>query len=83
MEEMIEARLNDRGRVDWEFMEELLFCYLDLNEKKSYKRILSAFVNLFAVLQEKSGGVPVILRRGPSAAIRESKLKEIVQCQVC
>ncbi|KAF7123669.1 hypothetical protein RHSIM_Rhsim12G0198200 [Rhododendron simsii] len=46
MEEMIEAGLNDRGRVDWEFLEVLLFCYLDLNEKKSYKYILSAFVDL-------------------------------------
>ncbi|KAF7124663.1 hypothetical protein RHSIM_Rhsim12G0198100 [Rhododendron simsii] len=70
MEEMIEARLNDRGRVDWEFMEELLFCYLDLNEKKSCKRILSNFVNLIVVLREKSGRVPVISQRGPSAGDR-------------
>ncbi|XP_058192456.1 transcription repressor OFP14-like [Rhododendron vialii] len=70
MEEMIEARLNDRGRVDWEFMEELLFCYLDLNEKKSYKYILSAFVDLVVVLREKSGRVPVKSRRGPSAGDR-------------
>ncbi|KAI8529535.1 hypothetical protein RHMOL_Rhmol12G0232300 [Rhododendron molle] len=70
MEELAEARLNDRGRVDWEFMEELLFCYLDLNEKKSYKYILSAFVDLVVVLREKSGGVSVKSRRGPSVGDR-------------
>lgn len=70
MEEMVEARLNDRGRVDWEFMEELLFCYLDLNEKKSYKYILSAFVDLIVVLREKSGRVSEKSRRGPSVGDR-------------
>lgn len=58
MEEMIEARLRLQGKVDWEFMEELLFCFLDLNDKKSYKYILSAYVDLITVLRENSGKVP-------------------------
>ncbi|KAL7162431.1 hypothetical protein ACSBR2_042841 [Camellia fascicularis] len=58
MQEMIEARVEYCGKVDWEFMEELLFCYLDLNDKKSYKYILSAFVDLVVILRENSGKIP-------------------------
>ncbi|CAA3023686.1 Hypothetical predicted protein [Olea europaea subsp. europaea] len=35
MHEMIQARLENNGKVDWEFMEKLLFCYLNVNAKKS------------------------------------------------
>ncbi|XP_009774072.1 transcription repressor OFP14-like [Nicotiana tabacum] len=66
MQEMMEARLNDQGKINWEFMEELLFCYFNLNDKKSYKYILSAFVDLIVVLRENSGRVPVISRNGRS-----------------
>ncbi|GAA0162516.1 hypothetical protein LIER_39426 [Lithospermum erythrorhizon] len=60
MLEMIEARLEFNGKVDWEFMEELLFCYLNLNDKKSYKFILNAFVDLNVILRERLGDrVPV------------------------
>ncbi|KAH0690923.1 hypothetical protein KY289_018281 [Solanum tuberosum] len=62
MQEMMEARLNDQGKINWEFMEELLFCYLNLNDKKSYKYILSAFVDQIVVLRENSGRVPAISR---------------------
>ncbi|PSS07445.1 Transcription repressor like [Actinidia chinensis var. chinensis] len=58
MMEMIEARMHHQGEVDWEFMEEILFCFLDLNDQKSYKYILSAFVDLIVVLRENSGKVP-------------------------
>lgn len=55
MQEMVEARLrNHHGKVDWSFMEELLFSYLNLNEKKSYKYILSAFADLIVVLRQDS-----------------------------
>ncbi|KAL2534129.1 Transcription repressor OFP14 [Abeliophyllum distichum] len=54
MHEMIQARLENNGKIDWKFMEELLFCYLNLNEKKSYRYILSAFVDLILVLRENS-----------------------------
>ncbi|TMW93386.1 hypothetical protein EJD97_011816 [Solanum chilense] len=62
MQEMMEARLKDQGKINWEFMEELLFCYLDLNDKKSYKYILSAFVDQIVILRENSGRVPAISR---------------------
>ncbi|RDX67063.1 Transcription repressor OFP14, partial [Mucuna pruriens] len=40
--------------VDWDFMEDLLFCYLNLNDKKSHKFILSAFVDLITVMRRNS-----------------------------
>lgn len=46
MKQMVEARLRNHGRVDWGFMEELLMCYLNLNEKKFHKYVLSAYVDL-------------------------------------
>ncbi|KAL6996493.1 hypothetical protein U1Q18_006625 [Sarracenia purpurea var. burkii] len=58
MQEMIEARQNRGGKVDWEFMEELLFWYLDLNDKRSYKYILSVFVDLVVVLRQNSDRIP-------------------------
>lgn len=54
MVEMMESKLGMREKeVDWDLMEELLFCYLDLNDKKSHKFILSAFVDLIIALREK------------------------------
>lgn len=54
MQEILEARINNNQRVDWDFLEELLFCYLRLNEKKQYRYILSAFVDLIVVLRQNS-----------------------------
>lgn len=54
MVEMMESKLGMReSEVDWDLMEELLFCYLDLNDKKSHKFILSAFVDLIIALRDK------------------------------
>ncbi|KAF6172855.1 hypothetical protein GIB67_035409 [Kingdonia uniflora] len=61
MLEMIEARLRDdkhNRAVDWDFMEELLFCYLRLNEKKAYKYILSAFTDVVVKMREYSERAP-------------------------
>ncbi|KZV56092.1 Ovate family protein 14 [Dorcoceras hygrometricum] len=58
MQEMVAARVEQEGEVDWEFMEELLFCYLDLNNKSSYRFILHAFVDLVVVLHGDSGRIP-------------------------
>ncbi|EYU38674.1 hypothetical protein MIMGU_mgv1a020229mg [Erythranthe guttata] len=44
MEEMVEARLN--GIEDWEFLEELLACFLRVNDKSSHGYILGACVDL-------------------------------------
>ncbi|KAJ0006665.1 hypothetical protein Pint_29859 [Pistacia integerrima] len=51
MQEMVEARLQHQATVDWDFLEELLFFYVRLNEKKSYKFILRAFVDLVVGLK--------------------------------
>lgn len=48
--EMVETRLENCEKVDWGFLQELLFCYLNLNEKKSHGFILSAFVDLVNTL---------------------------------
>ncbi|XP_028807420.1 transcription repressor OFP14-like [Neltuma alba] len=63
MQDMVEARLNNHERVDWDFMEELLSCYLNLNEKKSHKFILSAFVDVIAGMRRRSETVPATLPR--------------------
>ncbi|KAL3511805.1 hypothetical protein ACH5RR_024522 [Cinchona calisaya] len=57
MHEMIDSRLHQNGKIDWEFMEDLLFCYLNLNEKKSHGFILRAFVDVIVFLRENSGSV--------------------------
>ncbi|TXG69101.1 hypothetical protein EZV62_004036 [Acer yangbiense] len=54
MQEMVEARLQDHPKVDWEFLEELVFYYLNLNDKKSHKFILRAFVDLVVELRQNS-----------------------------
>ncbi|KAI3463345.1 hypothetical protein Pfo_020008 [Paulownia fortunei] len=58
MQEMVKARSEHNGKVDWEFMEELLFCYLDLNNEKSYRYILRAFVDSVVILRENSWRIP-------------------------
>ncbi|KAL6584687.1 hypothetical protein OROMI_003976 [Orobanche minor] len=76
MQEMVDARLEHNGKADWEFLEELLFCFLDLNNKKSYRYILRAFVDLIVVLRENSGRVPAIRRPLSGARVEEAaKLK--------
>ncbi|XP_042492482.1 transcription repressor OFP14 [Macadamia integrifolia] len=69
MEEMVQARLNQYETVDWDFMEELLFCYLKLNEKKSYKYILGAFVDLMVILRQNSSNSPAKPRKIPATPI--------------
>lgn len=52
MQEMVEARLQDLTTIDWDFLEKILFCYMGLNDKKSYKFILRAFVDLVVGLRQ-------------------------------
>ncbi|PKA53832.1 hypothetical protein AXF42_Ash011311 [Apostasia shenzhenica] len=47
MLEMVEARRR-RQPVDWDFMEELLLYYLELNERSVHKYILRAFADLIS-----------------------------------
>ncbi|EYU24690.1 hypothetical protein ABFS82_04G102000 [Erythranthe guttata] len=63
MQEMVEARLEHGGEVDWEFMDELLFRYLEINNEKFCRHILRAFVDLAVVLRENSAMIPA--RRRP------------------
>ncbi|XP_027343443.1 transcription repressor OFP14 [Abrus precatorius] len=57
MQEMVEARSRN-NLINWDFMEELLFCYLNLNDKKSHKFILGAFVDLITSMRSNSDAVP-------------------------
>ncbi|KAJ9179138.1 hypothetical protein P3X46_010957 [Hevea brasiliensis] len=75
MQEMVEARLQRKGKVNWDFMQELLFSYLDLNEKKSHKFILSAFVDLVVGLRQRSGEVPAKPRR--SCRIGRERMRKL------
>lgn len=77
MQEMVEARVQHNAKVDWDFMEELLFCYLNLNEKKSYKFILSAFVDLIVVLRENSNKVPARSRNFRVARERRRRVRNV------
>ncbi|GAV81839.1 Ovate domain-containing protein [Cephalotus follicularis] len=50
MQEMIEARELTDVRSDWDFLHELLFCYLSLNPKQTHKFIIGAFADLIVTL---------------------------------
>ncbi|XP_044471335.1 transcription repressor OFP14-like [Mangifera indica] len=52
MQEVVEVQGQQQATIDWDFLEKLLFCYLRLNEKKSYKFILRAFVDLVVGLRQ-------------------------------
>ncbi|CAI8611886.1 unnamed protein product [Vicia faba] len=62
MQELVESKYGktelNQMKIDWDFMEEMLFCYLNLNEKKSHKFILSAFVDLITVMRQNSEAAP-------------------------
>ncbi|CAL9773497.1 unnamed protein product [Musa acuminata subsp. burmannicoides] len=53
MQEMMEAHnaVGADDRLDWEFMEQLLLCYLELNEQSVHKDILRAFTDLTAAFR--------------------------------
>ncbi|KAK7325184.1 hypothetical protein VNO77_29326 [Canavalia gladiata] len=57
MQQMVEAKAMDNV-IDWDFMEELFFCYLNLNHKKSHKFILAAFVDLLTAMRPNSEPSP-------------------------
>ncbi|PKU84788.1 transcription repressor OFP14-like [Dendrobium catenatum] len=68
MEEMMDARHKDSLKpLDWDFMEELLLCYLELNERGVHKHILRAFTDLTVSFrrreEEKQLKVPATRRR--------------------
>ncbi|CAA0822361.1 Transcription repressor OFP14 [Striga hermonthica] len=63
MAEMVEVRLGGGEKVDWDFLEELLFRYLDLNNEKTHRNVLRAFVDLVVVLHENDWRSPGRQRR--------------------
>lgn len=73
MVEMVAARVESGGEVDREFMEDLLFRYLELNNNKFFRDILHAFLEVIGVLQVDSGKTS--RRRRWSGAFSKKKLK--------
>ncbi|KAL4296226.1 hypothetical protein GQ457_12G003420 [Hibiscus cannabinus] len=54
MQEMIEARNLTDVNMDWEFLHELLLCYLNLNPENTHKFIVSAFADIVVCLLSSS-----------------------------
>ncbi|XWS13648.1 hypothetical protein CRYUN_Cryun36dG0056100 [Craigia yunnanensis] len=54
MQEMIEARNITDVKKDWEFLHELLLCYLTLNPKNTHKFIIRAFADIVVCLLSSS-----------------------------
>lgn len=55
MQDMVESRHggDPRQGLDWDFMEELLLCYLELNDRSVHKHILKAFTDLTVGFRHK------------------------------
>ncbi|XP_037491256.1 transcription repressor OFP12 [Jatropha curcas] len=54
MQEMIEARKLSDVKADWDYLHELLSCYLSLNPKHTHKFIISAFADIIICLLSSS-----------------------------
>ncbi|KAL4588160.1 hypothetical protein LXL04_001041 [Taraxacum kok-saghyz] len=54
MQEMVEARDLIDVRANWDYLHELLTCYLDLNPKSAHKFIVGAFADLLVTLMDSS-----------------------------
>lgn len=51
MQEMIEARdMKDLNNESWEYLHELLLCYLALNPKQTHRFIVGAFTDIVLLL---------------------------------
>ncbi|CAM0951087.1 unnamed protein product [Alopecurus aequalis] len=72
MREMADAHWAKREAatpaVDWDFMEELLFCYLQLNDRAVHKDILRAFTDTVAALRRR--------RRAPKPKSRRTRRRQ-------
>uniref|UniRef100_A0A7N0RI99 Transcription repressor n=1 Tax=Kalanchoe fedtschenkoi TaxID=63787 RepID=A0A7N0RI99_KALFE len=58
MVEMVEFRFQTGGTIDWEFMEDLLACYLDMNDTSLHCYIIDAFVDVAVAVLQSSGSFP-------------------------
>ncbi|MQL89489.1 hypothetical protein Taro_022066 [Colocasia esculenta] len=78
MQEMVEARHSDpREPLDWDFMEELLICYLKLNDRSVHAYVLGAFTDLVVAARRQRasprspGGVPSVVKEAAAAGAGE------------
>ena len=60
MREMIESRENVDVRKDWDYLHELLLCYLALNPAHTHKYIVRAFTDLVVELLSSRASPPVV-----------------------
>ncbi|KAL6500497.1 hypothetical protein OROHE_025863 [Orobanche hederae] len=58
MQEMVEARAAHDVRENWDYLHELLMCYLSLNPKSTHKFIVGAFSDLVVSLMIGKGRPP-------------------------
>lgn len=80
MEEMAAARRIDQYQpLDLDFLEELLFCYLNLNEKRAHKYILGAFVDIMVGSGQESEKDPKGHGKNPVIIERRKKAKRCVR----
>ncbi|GMI73815.1 ovate family protein 12, ARABIDOPSIS THALIANA OVATE FAMILY PROTEIN 12 [Hibiscus trionum] len=56
MQEMVEARDLIDVKAKWDYLHELLLCYLALNPKSTHKIIVGAFADLVVSLMSTDGG---------------------------
>ncbi|GLT67697.1 hypothetical protein SLA2020_399860 [Shorea laevis] len=73
MQEMVDARMQHQGKLDWDFMEELLLSYLNLNEKQSHRFIMCAYADLVTFLRQRERKAPVKSRRTRYTSERKRK----------
>lgn len=77
MEEMVAARRMDQFQpLDWDFMEELLFCYLNLNEKRAHKYILGAFVDMMVSSCQEPEMTPTDQGKKPEIIERKKRVSD-------
>ncbi|GFZ08861.1 ovate family protein 12 [Actinidia rufa] len=50
MQEMVEARELTEVKANWDYLHELLLCYLSLNPQHTHKFIIRAFADLLVSL---------------------------------
>lgn len=55
MQEMVEARDLIDVRANWDYLHQLLLCYLSLNPKTTHKYIIGAFADLLVTLMSSKG----------------------------
>ncbi|KAK6937550.1 Ovate protein family, C-terminal [Dillenia turbinata] len=56
MQEMVEARDLIDVRANWDYLHDLLLCYLSLNPKSTHKFIVGAFADLIVTLMSSPSG---------------------------